>query len=339
MKKLLSYTFFLFFFLLLFPRLSFAQEEIILFWGENCPYCHTVRDKISAEKLSEKINIVEIEVQKEKENISLFKEKVSQCNINPERAGIPLLFVDKKCYKGVNSIMEKLKGMIEESEEEIEAIEEINLLKGKANTEKMIVIVFIFLVLTLLFGYYRQDSKKGEKKRRGGKKIAMVFFLLSPLIFTSKAYAICPLCTVAVGAGVGVSRSLGIDDVIVGLWIGGLLVSSSMWLFEWLKGKKVVKKESKKWLALGVAILMYALVLVPLKFTGIIGHPFNTMMGIDKVVFGIVLGSIVFFSAGKLHFYLKRLNREKVYIPYQKVILPVGALWLTTIILYLIVYY
>lgn len=238
MKKLLSYTFFLFFFLLLFPRLSFAQEEIILFWGENCPYCHTVRDKISAEKLSEKINIVEIEVQKEKENISLFKEKVSQCNINPERAGIPLLFVDKKCYKGVNSIMEKLKGMIEESEEEIEAIEEINLLKGKANTEKMIVIVFIFLVLTLLFGYYRQDSKKGEKKRRGGKKIAMVFFLLSPLIFTSKAYAICPLCTVAVGAGVGVSRSLGIDDVIVGLWIGGLLVSSSMWLFEWLKGKK-----------------------------------------------------------------------------------------------------
>ena len=339
MKKLLSYTFFLFFFLLLFPRLSFAQEEIILFWGENCPYCHTVRDKISAEKLSEKINIVEIEVQKEKENISLFKEKVSQCNINPERAGIPLLFVDKKCYKGVNSIMEKLKGMIEESEEEIEAIEEINLLKGKANTEKMIVIVFIFLVLTLLFGYYRQDSKKGEKKRRGGKKIAMVFFLLSPLIFTSKAYAICPLCTVAVGAGVGVSRFLGIDDVIVGLWIGGLLVSSSMWLFEWLKGKKVVKKESKKWLALGVAILMYALVLVPLKFTGIIGHPFNTMMGIDKVVFGIVLGSIVFFSAGKLHFYLKRLNREKVYIPYQKVILPVGALWLTTIILYLIVYY
>ena len=203
----------------------------------------------------------------------------------------------------------------------------------------MIVIVFIFLVLTLLFGYYRQDSKKGEKKRRGGKKIAMVFFLLSPLIFASKTYAFCPLCTVAVGAGVGVSRSLGIDDVIVGLWIGGLLVSSSMWLFEWLKGKKIVKKESKKWLALGVAILMYALVLVPLKFTGIIGYPFNTMMGIDKVVFGIVLGSIVFFSAGKLHFYLKRLNREKVYIPYQKVILPVGALWLTTIILYLIVYY
>ena len=116
-----------------------------------------------------------------------------------------------------------------------------------------------------------------------------------------------------------------------------MLVSSSMWLFEWLKGKKVVKKESKKWLALGVAILMYTLVLVPLKFTGIIGHPLNTMMGIDKVVFGIVLGSIVFFTAGRLHFFLKRMNRK----PYSlsKVILPVGALWLTTIILYLIVYY
>ena len=99
--------------------------------GENCPYCHTVRDKISAEKLSEKINIVEIEVQREQENISLFKEKVSQCNINPERVGIPLLFVDKKCYRGVDSIMGKLKEIVEESEEEIEAIEEIDFSKGK----------------------------------------------------------------------------------------------------------------------------------------------------------------------------------------------------------------
>lgn len=68
------------------------------------------------------------------------------------------------------------------------------------------------------------------------------------------------------------------------------------------------------------------LVLVPLKFTGIIGHPFNTMMGIDKVVFGIVLGSIVFSLLGNYISIFKRLNREKVYIPYQKVILPVEGL-------------
>lgn len=93
-------------------------------------------------------------------------------------------------------------------------------------------------------GIIDRIRKKG-KERKGRKKIAMVFFPTFSFNFTSKAYAICPLCTVAVGAGVGVSRSLGIDDVIVGLWIGGLLVSSSMWLFEWLKGKEVVKRKVK----------------------------------------------------------------------------------------------
>lgn len=340
MKKLLTFVLFVLTFLVLSPRQSFAQEQVTLFWGINCPYCHTVKEKILEEKLSEKINIVEIEVQENKENISVFKEKVALCNINPERAGIPLLIVEKKCYQGVNPIMEKLRGMVVGEEVEEGAVEEMDLSKGKSNTEKMIGVVFIFLVLTLLLGYYRQGSKKGEKKRRGEKKIVAILLLfLSPLLFASKTYAICPLCTIAVGAGVGFSRSLGIDDVIVGLWIGGFLVSSSMWLFEWLKGKKIVKKGAEKWWALGVAILMYTLVLVPLKFTAIIGHPLNTMLGIDKIVFGIILGSVVFFTAGRLHFYLKRQNRDKGYIPYQKVILPVGALWLTTIILYLIVYY
>jgi len=330
--------------------MSFAKEEVILFWGVDCPYCHTVKEKISAEKLEEQVEIVEVEVQDAKENIPLFEEKIVQCNINPERAGIPLLFVENKCYQGVDSIVGKLKGMAEGSEEEIKPVEEKDLLKGKANTEKMIVIVFVFLITLLLFGYYRQgskkeeeknrqDSKRGEKKNRVGKKITVLLLLLLPLVFASKTYAFCPLCTVAVGAGVGFSRSLGIDDVIVGLWVGGLLVSSCMWLFEWVKGRKFVKKGSKKWWGLGVVLLMYALVLIPLKYTGVIGHPLNTVLGIDKVIFGILLGSVVFFAAGRLHFYLRERNGDKGYIPYQKVILPVGALWLTTIILYLVVYY
>ncbi|HNW33240.1 MAG TPA: hypothetical protein PKL44_03290, partial [Candidatus Dojkabacteria bacterium] len=160
-----------------------------------------------------------------------------------------------------------------------------------------------------------------------------------PLFFASKTYAICPLCTIAVGAGVGFSRSLGIDDVIVGLWVGGLLVSSSMWLFEWLKSKKIAKKHTETYWALGAATLMFALTLIPLKMAGIIGHPFNKMLGIDKVLLGVIIGSVVFFASGRLHFYLKSKNKDQVYFPYQKVVMPVGALWLTTIILYLIVYY
>lgn len=334
MKKLLLGILLVF----LFPIPSLAKEQVTLFWGVSCPYCHTVKERISEEELDEKIDILELELQENRENITQFGEKIKLCNINPQQAGIPMLFTEGKCYQGVDPIMEKLRGLVSGENTQEGAVEQADLEKGKGNTEKMILIVFVFLLTLVLFGYYRQGSK--EKKKKIGRKVSVaLLLLLSPLFFAAKTFAICPLCTVAVGAGVGFSRSLGIDDVIVGLWVGGLLVSSSMWMYEWLKTKKIVKKGTEKWWVVGVAVLMYALVLIPLKFSGIIGHPLNTMLGLDKVLLGVLIGSVVFFASGRLHFYLKSMNKEKVYFPYQKVVIPVGALWLTTILLYLIVYY
>lgn len=60
------------------------------------------------------------------------------------------------------------------------------------------------------------------------------------------------------------SQDHWVDDVIVGLWVGGLLVSSSMWMYEWLKTKKTVKRVLKSGVV-GVAVLMYALVLIPFE--------------------------------------------------------------------------
>ena len=323
---------------LLFPLPSLAKEQVTLFWGVTCPYCHTVQEKIKEEEIKEKVDIEEIELQENKENLPKFQEKIKECNIDPQQAGIPMLFVDGKCYQGVDPIMEKLRGIVSGEDTQNGAVAQVDLEKGKGNTEKMILIVFAFLLFLVLFGYYRQNSK-GNKKKIGRKISVALLLLLTPLIFAAKTYAICPLCTIAVGAGVGVSRSLGIDDVIVGLWIGGLLVSSSMWMYEWLKTRKIVKKGTEKWWVIGITAVMYALVLIPLKLSGIIGHPLNTMLGLDKVLFGVLVGSVVFFASGRLHFYLKSMNKEKVYFPYQKVVIPVGALWLTTILLYLIVYY
>jgi len=323
---------------LLFPLPSLAKEQVTLFWGVNCPYCHTVKEKINEERIAQEIDIEEIELQENKENLSKFEEKIKECNINPQQAGIPMLFTDGKCYQGVDPIMEKLRGIVSGENTQDGAVEQVDLEKGKGNTEKMIGVVFVFLLFLVLFGYYRKGSK-GNMKKIGRKISVSLLLLLTPLVFATKTYAICPLCTIAVGAGVGFSRSLGIDDVIVGLWVGGLLVSSSMWMYEWLKTKKIVKKGTEKWWVVGVAVLMYALVLIPLKLSGIIGHPLNTMLGVDKVLLGVLIGSVVFFASGRLHFYLKGMNKEKVYFPYQKVVIPVGALWLTTILLYLIVYY
>lgn len=336
MKKLLQVFVSTAFLLLLLPRSISAAEKPILFWGVSCPYCHTVKEKIAAEHLQDKVGgIVEYEVQENTENLDIFEEKLQLCNVDIREVGIPLLFVDGKCFRGVGPIMEKLRSLSnEETSEEVDG-SSMNksdaLEKGKTNTEKMIVAVGVFLAVLPLFGYF--------VKRKRGMNIVIAILLLAPFLFASPTYAICPLCTAAVGAGVGFSRYLGIDDTIIGVWVGGLLVSSCMWLFEWLKSKRRIRKKKQKWFAIGVFLLMYAFVLIPLRLKGIIGHPLNTLWGVDKMLFGIFLGSFAFFFAGRLHFYLKKQNKGKSYIPYQKVVMPVGAMWLATIFLYLMVYY
>jgi len=55
----------------------------------------------------------------------------------------------------------------------------------------------------------------------------------------------CPVCTIAVTAGVGLSRWLGVDDLISGLWVGGLLVSLIGLTFSLVEQKGFEKQSLK----------------------------------------------------------------------------------------------
>ena len=61
-------------------------------------------------------------------------------------------------------------------------------------------------------------------------------------LFVVSSYAICPLCTIAVGAGVGLAQWLGVDDTATGIWIGGLTVSLIGWTIYWFDGKNIAFK-------------------------------------------------------------------------------------------------
>jgi len=160
-------------------------------------------------------------------------------------------------------------------------------------------------------------------------------FLLSSalfLIFTKPVQAVCPICTAAVAGGLGISRWLGIDDSVVGLWIGALVVSASLLLANIFE-KKWPQLPAKKTLAL----IVFGLFFLPvLWITGVLGLPGNTFMGIDKILLGIGVGGLIFFLAVVLDTYLKKMNDGKVIIYYQKVIIPVFLLSLASFIFYLI---
>jgi hypothetical protein len=169
------------------------------------------------------------------------------------------------------------------------------------------------------------------------------YLLLLGLLFLRLALArpvgaVCPVCTIAVGAGLGLSRFLGIDDAVTGTWLGGIIISSSFWLIDWLRRKNFKALsfynnfKYKPWL---VSFLMYAIVLIPLWTTETIGHPFNTILGIDKLVFGTAVGSLAFLAGMWLDKKVKRAKGKQLF-SFQKVAFPVAALILASLVLFLV---
>ncbi len=167
------------------------------------------------------------------------------------------------------------------------------------------------------------------------KKIIASIILSSGALIALPAKAVCPVCVVAVGAGLGLSRYLGIDDTITGLWIGGLTMAMIMWTINWAQPKIKNKKIKPLWNAL-IFLGYYALIAWPLATQNFIGHPLNTIWGIDKIILGIALGSFTFWSMSQLYLYLKKENGGRAYFPFQKVIMPFGALAFFSLIFYLL---
>jgi hypothetical protein len=139
---------------------------------------------------------------------------------------------------------------------------------------------------------------------------------------------VCPVCTIAVAGGVGLCRYLGIDDLISGSWIGALLFSLFLWTIEWLNKRKI-KFLFRKPL---VFIFWYGLTIFPLMKIGIIGHPQNKFLGIDKLVFGIFSGTIVFLFSILFENYLRKKNQGKAYFKFQKVLIPILFLIILSLI-------
>jgi hypothetical protein len=152
------------------------------------------------------------------------------------------------------------------------------------------------------------------------------------LLFAKKALAVCPICTIAVGAGVGLSRYLGVDDAITGLWVGGLTVSMIVWTESWLD-KKNIRFKGRLYLDI---VGYFLLIVVPLYYSSIIGNPLNTLCacGLDKLLFGIIAGSVAFWCGASWYFYLKEKNGGHAYFPFQKVAMPVSPLIILSVIFY-----
>lgn len=167
--------------------------------------------------------------------------------------------------------------------------------------------------------------------------LVLLFLLTTHLLQPTTVYAVCPVCTVAVGAGLGISRALGIDDAVTSVWIGGLILSMSYWLIDWLSKRKSakidkIKKATKSFYEPSIIALMYVLVLIPLWYGKYIGRFNNQFLGIDKILFGTAIGSTVFLLAKWADKKVREVKGKQLFI-YQKVVFPVTSLIASSLLL------
>ena len=146
----------------------------------------------------------------------------------------------------------------------------------------------------------------------------------------------CPVCTVVIASGLGVSRFLGISDYVVGIWLGALLLAVSNGIVNYLKNKKII---NNKFLNFAIYILDYA-TLIPLYVGKNPQIAFNSkkILSIDAFLFSIIVGSLTLFCSSKLYYKMKENNGGKAHFPFEKVVLPVVALLIISILFHFFVF-
>jgi hypothetical protein len=159
----------------------------------------------------------------------------------------------------------------------------------------------------------------------------LLIFILGGVFIGFKALAVCPVCVVTVAGGIELSRLLKIDDLITGIWIGGLIVSLIYWTIDVLNKKNINFKAKNLIVILGWYLITYfSLYFLNIKSSSISGF-------LDRLSLGTIIGSIAFWFGVEFHNYLKEKNSGKVYFPFQKVVVPVGVILILSLIFYFII--
>lgn len=178
----------------------------------------------------------------------------------------------------------------------------------------------------------KNKQKKTKRVSRTYKILGLLLIsLLSLISILPGVMAHCPLCTAATVVGVGVTRSLGWDDSIVGVFVGAMIVSSALWANNVLKKRNI---GGNTFLRIGsLTVASFVLTVLSFYFAGIFG-PANTyrIFGMEKIIFGSISGAAVSFATFFTSNEIKKRNEGKTLFNYQTITLTLGALILNALL-------
>lgn len=158
------------------------------------------------------------------------------------------------------------------------------------------------------------------------RSILLVFALFSFYCKSAFANPACAVCTVAIGASLSVARAFGVDDCVVGVWSGAMLALIGFWTIRFF--------EKRNWNFIGRDPLLVASSVAMIGFMymgemtyspGIIGFLY-----IDSFLFANIIGALVLILANNFYQFLKRRNGGHAHFPFEKVVIPVVAVAVTS---------
>jgi len=164
------------------------------------------------------------------------------------------------------------------------------------------------------------------------KFLVFVLGLVSPLFFAPAALAHCPLCVAGAGAGLTLSRWIGIDDSITGVWLAAFLGAMAFWSEVLIKDREL-KLRLRPLIYIGIFV---ATIWSFYKFNLIVKH--GEIFGMHKLIFGMVVGGIAFYLVDVIDDLLIK-KYGKVFFPYQRIIVSLGSMLTLSVGIYILINY
>ena len=160
----------------------------------------------------------------------------------------------------------------------------------------------------------------------------ILFIFLFFILGISFVSAHCPLCAGAVGAAAIGAGYLGIDNSIVGLFVGAFSISTGLWF------ARKIKKKYFKFQSFSIVLSSFLFTVIPsAKIVNDLDYIslFDKIYFLDKIIIGSIIGATITLFALYLHNKIKQVN-GRVLVPYQGVFLTLILLLITSIPMYFV---
>ena len=159
-------------------------------------------------------------------------------------------------------------------------------------------------------------------------------FLSLGLMFVTLSRAManpaCPVCTVAIVGSLTIARKLGVDDSIVGLWLGALLAMLGYWTIRFL--------EKRKWTFPGYKLVSMLMWLSSIGFLYIKELTYKPriilqVFNLDPFLFSTLMGFVALILGVNFYAWMKAKNGGHAHFPFEKVVVPIALLALINVVM------